>query len=64
MHTVPIEELADLIWAISNTRTPSNLRWIEKAATAVIDRVEEISLKSLAQIVWLTSDYIKSLRKP
>lgn len=48
MHNVPIDELADLIWALVNTRTMGNLRWVERAAEAVSDRIEEMTLKNLA----------------
>ncbi len=64
MHTVPIDELADLIWSLVNTRSIENLSYIERAAMAVTARINEMGIKNLAQIVWLTSDYFKLLKKP
>jgi hypothetical protein len=48
MYTVPIDELSDLIWALVNTRSMTNLFWVEKAAVAVSERIGEMTIKHFA----------------
>ena len=59
IHNVEVNELTELTWSL--VQKLGNQKWMEKIGTALSERVNDMNIKQMASIVWMTSDYFKHL---
>ncbi|KAM3130758.1 hypothetical protein pb186bvf_017172 [Paramecium bursaria] len=59
IHNVEVDELTELLWSL--VQKLGNQKWMEKIGEAISERVNDMNIKQMASIIWMTSDHYKHL---